>query len=59
MTKFKVGDRVKMKYYDGFATGEITIIAIDTCKVLFDGDYDLAYWYYKEEELELIEEKKI
>lgn len=58
MNKFKPGDRVRMKYYDGYAYGEVTIIAADTCKVLFDGDFDLPYWYYKEEELELVEPEK-
>jgi len=55
MTKFKVGDRIRMKYYDRYAYGEITIVSEQGCKVLFDGDFDLAYWYYKPEELELID----
>jgi len=53
--KFKSGDRVRMKYFDGYAYGEITIISSLGYKVLFDGDWDLAYWYYKEEELELVD----
>lgn len=52
MNEFKLGDRVRMKYYDGYATGEITIVTETECKVIFDGDYDLAYWYYPKAELE-------
>jgi hypothetical protein len=58
MNKFKPGDRVRMKYFDGYATGEITIVTEDTCKIIFDGDFDLAYWYYPKSELELIDGEK-
>lgn len=51
---FKPGDMVKMKYFDYYATGEITIVTEKTCKVLFDRKYDLAYNYYLKEDLELI-----
>lgn len=56
MKKFKSGDRVKMKYFDGYATGKITIVKETECKVLFDSDYDLDYWYYPTIDLELIDE---
>lgn len=58
MTKLSEGSRVKMKYFDGWATGEITIIrrneikGIYEAKVLFDGNYDLAYDYYPLKDLE-------
>lgn len=52
MNEFKPGDRVRMKYYDGYTTGQVTIVTEYTCKVLFDGDYDLDYWYYPKSELE-------
>ncbi len=58
MTEFKTGDRIRMKYYDGWAYGEVTIVTEIECKVLFDGDFDLAYWYYPKNELELIIEKE-
>lgn len=51
--KVVAGIRVKMKYFDSFATGCVTIKKEDEAKVLFDGDFDLAYWYYKKDELEL------
>lgn len=51
---FKPGDRVRMKYFEGYATGEITIVKGDQCKILFDGDYDLPYDYYPSNELELV-----
>jgi len=57
--KFKSGDRVRMKYYEGYATGEVTIVSELGVKVIFDGDYDLAYYYYREDELEVITEKDI
>lgn len=56
--KFKNGDRVKMKLYDRYATGLITIAKEDESKVLFDGPYYLAYWYYPNKELELITESE-
>lgn len=54
MKDFETRDRVKMKYFDGYAYGEITIVTDKECKVLFDGDFDLAYWYYPKKDLELI-----
>lgn len=53
--RVKSGSRVKMKYFEGYATGEVTIAREKDCKVIFDGDFDLAYDYYSYEELELIE----
>ena len=53
MIKFKVGDRVRMMYFDYYAYGEITIPGEYSSKVLFDGDYDLPYDYYSNNELEL------
>ena len=59
MTTFTEGCRVKMKYFEGYATGEITIIrrneilGIFEAKILFDGDFDLAYDYYPLKDLEL------
>jgi hypothetical protein len=58
MKEFKPGDRVRVKYEDHFAYGEITIVRENDCKVLFDGDFDLDYWYYSKEVIELIEEEK-
>lgn len=60
MDKFQCGDRVRIKYYEGYAYGEITIVTDISCKIIFDGDYDLAYDYYPIEELELVKsvEKK-
>lgn len=55
MTEFKSGDRIRMKYFDRWATGEVTIITEKECKVLFDSEFDLVYWYYPKIELELIE----
>ena len=54
MAKFKRDDRVRMKYYDRYAYGNVTIVSELGVKVLFDGDYDLYYWYQKPEELELV-----
>lgn len=51
---FKAGDRVRMKYHDRYAYGEVTIVSELGVKVLFDGEYDLDYYYYKPEELEVI-----
>lgn len=53
---FKEGDRVRLKYFEGYATGTVTIARENDSKVLFDGDFDLAYWYYLNSELELITE---
>lgn len=47
-----------MKYFDRWATGEVTIVKESESKVLFDGDFDLAYWYYPNAELELIPKKR-
>lgn len=58
MTDFRPGDRVRMKYLNGYATGEITIVTDLTCKVIFDGDFDLSYDYYMKSDLEKIEKKK-
>jgi len=55
--EFKSGDRVRMKYFDYYAYGEITIVTKTECKVMFDGDYDLAYWYYPKKDLELVNEQ--
>ena len=52
--KFKSGDRVRMKYYDRYAYGEVIIPREKDSKVIFDGDYDLSYYYYPNEELELM-----
>lgn len=64
MNIFKEHDRVKMKYYDRYATGIVTIANSATqirgeisSKVLFDGEFDLAYWYYPNKDLELIDDK--
>jgi hypothetical protein len=57
-TKFKMGDKVRMQYYGRWAYGEVTIPLDDTSKVLFDGDYNLDYWYYPNNELELIESER-
>lgn len=46
------GSRVRMKYFDGYAYGEVTIISELGVKVLFDGEFDLAYWYYPIKDLE-------
>lgn len=54
--RFKPGDRVRMKYYDRYAIGEITIVREEDFKVLFDGDFDLPYCYYLKSELELIKD---
>lgn len=54
--EIKANDRVRMKYYDHYAYGMVTIVTETECKVLFDGDYDLAYWYYPKKELELVNE---
>lgn len=53
-TTFKAGDRVKMKYFGGYATGEVTIVSELGVKIIFDGDFDLDYWYYSAKDLELI-----
>lgn len=53
MNLFKRGDRVGLPYYDRYAYGEITIIRDNDCKVLFDGDFDLAYDYYPAKKLRL------
>ncbi len=60
MIRFKHGDRVRMKYFDGYATGEITIVDDEqfTYKVIWDADYDLDYWYYLQSDLELINEPR-
>lgn len=55
--KFKSGDRVRMKYYGRYATGEVTIVKNNLIKVLFDGDYDLPYDYYDGNDLEIISHK--
>lgn len=54
--RFKSGDRVRMKYYDTYINGEITIVREEDCKVMWDSEYDLAYWYYLKSELELIDD---
>ena len=46
----------RIKYYEGYATGEATIVSELGVKVMFDADYDLPYGYYKPEELEVIED---
>jgi len=57
---FTSGCRVRMKYFDDYATGEVILIrrneitGIHEAKVLFDGPYDLAYWYYPLVDLEVI-----
>ena len=51
MINFKSGDRIKMKYYEGWATGEITIVREYDCKVMFDADFDLPYDYYPKKDL--------
>lgn len=53
---FKTNDRVRMKYYDHYAYGMVVIVTETECKVLFDGAYDLAYWYYPKKELELVDD---
>ena len=53
---FKTGCRVRMKYHDRWATGEVTIVREDDCKVLFDGDFDLDYYYYPKKDLELLDD---
>ena len=52
---FKSGDRVRTKYFDRYAYGEVTIVKGDTCKVIWDGDVELDYWYYSKKELELVD----
>lgn len=59
MEEFKIGDKVRMKYFDQWATGEITIVTETECKILFDGEFDLAYWYYPMKDLEVIKEKDV
>lgn len=56
--KFEPGDKVRMKYQGEYVHGEVTIIAHDTCKVLFDEDWAPDYWYYPQENLELVEKGK-
>lgn len=53
---FKAGDRVRIRYFDGYAYGEITIVRDEReeCKVIWDGDYDLDYDYYPMSQLELV-----
>lgn len=55
MTEFKTGDRVKIKHFDHYEIGEITIIRhIDGWpKVLFE-NCELDYTYYDPKELELV-----
>ena len=53
---FKAGCRVRMKYFEGWATGEVTIVREDDCKVMFDADYDLPYYYYPKKDLELLDD---
>ena len=53
---FKPGKRVRMRYYDYWAKGEITISTENSCKVMFDGDYDLPYDYYPKKDLELLDD---
>lgn len=53
---FKPGKRVRMRYFDDWATGEITIVREDDCKVIFDSSYDLDYYYYPKKDLELIDD---
>ena len=57
ITELRIGDRIRMKYYEGYAMGEITIIREIDCKVMFDADYDLPYTYYPKEEIELIKKE--
>lgn len=51
----KSGSRVKMKYLNSWATGEVTIVRKIDCKIIFDGDFDLDYDYYPIKDLEFIE----
>lgn len=52
--KVKTDTRVKLKYHNRWATGTVTIVNETEAKVLFDGEYDLNYWYYKKDDLELL-----
>lgn len=51
----KPNDRVRMEYYGRFAYGTVTIVSDSGIKVMFDGDYDLAYDYYLPSELEVVD----
>lgn len=58
MNKFRLGDRVRMKHYDRYAYGDVTIVSEAktlNVKVSWDGDFDLPYQYWDENELELVE----
>lgn len=51
----KHGDRVKMKWGDGYVHGQVTVTRPESneSKVLFDEDWAPDYWYYSNDELEL------
>lgn len=55
--KFRPGDRVRwLCPYGYYVYGEITIAGDVKSKVLFDGNEDWNYDYYRNEELELVVE---